>query len=60
MSDEDLVYCGLRCIGGIRDQGRHFEAWAEPGRESLGRFNTYEAAARAIYQHDLDQRSCEP
>lgn len=56
MSDEDLVYCGLRRIGGFRDQGRHFEAGAEPGRESLDRFNTYEAAARAIYLCDINQR----
>jgi hypothetical protein len=53
---EELVYTGLRCIGIVRDAGRRYEAWAEPGRETLGRFNTYEQACRAIYEHDLAQR----
>jgi hypothetical protein len=55
--DDELVYCGLRCIGIIRDQGRGYEAWAEPEREGLGRFNTHAAACRALYEHDVEQRA---
>ena len=53
---EELIYTGLRCIGIVRNAGREYEAWAEPGRETLGRFYTYEQACRAIYEHDIEQR----
>jgi hypothetical protein len=53
---EELVYTGLRCIGIVCDAGRRYEAWAEPGRETLGRFDTYEQACRAIYEHGIEQR----
>lgn len=56
MSDEEVVTMGLRTIGTIRDVGWQWEAWAEPSREGLGRFNSYAAAARAIYEHDVGQR----
>jgi hypothetical protein len=53
---EELVYTGLRCIGVILDAGRQYEAWAEPGRETLGWFKTYEAACRSVYEHDTKRR----
>lgn len=53
---EELVYTGLRCIGVVRGAGRQYEAWAEPGRETLGRFNTYGQACRSIYEHDMKRR----
>lgn len=56
MTNEDVVTLGLRTIGSMRDHGHTFEAWAEPGPESLGRYNTYAAAARAIYDNDVQAR----
>jgi len=56
MSGDELIYCGLRCIGQVRDYGRQYEAWAEPGRETLGLFNSYAAACRTIYERDLSRR----
>jgi hypothetical protein len=53
---EDVVTVGLRTIGFVRDHGRQFEAWAETGSEALGRFNTYQAACRAVYEHDIKER----
>lgn len=53
---DDVVTLGLRTISSIRDHGHTFEGWAEPGRESLGRYNTYSAAARAIYDNDIKAR----
>lgn len=53
---EHIITVGLCTIGSIRETGRQFEAWAEPGRKALGRFNTYEQACRAVYQRDIEQR----
>lgn len=57
---EDVVTLGLRTIGCIRDQGRTFAAWSEPTQESLGQFNTYATAARAIYENDIKEREQTP
>ncbi len=53
---EELVYTGLRCIGTVPDAGRQYEARAEPGRETLGRFSPYEQACQAICNQGRQQQ----
>ena len=52
----EAVYDGLRYLGEVRDLGRQFEAWAGPGRETLGRFASHRDASQAVVRHDLEQR----
>lgn len=53
---DELVYIGLRCIGALRRNGRRWEAFGVPGERSLGTFDKHDAAARAVYDHDVIER----
>ncbi len=55
-ADDTFIFDGLRAIGRVRDRGRRFQAWSEPGPETHGTFPTYQDAARAIYDNDQKER----